>query len=163
MLTTLDFKRNLFEGIFDGGDDSITLDDNRLTRLAAAVATLFDDDTDEATEAAPAADTASEAEASAEAEVASDTQAADKNTEEEGKHRSSQAQDPESQANPAAILGTALSALGRTLASEEGRKALVDSIVTTDSEGHTELRIPIDNKETVTTLLTAISRLFTSK
>ena len=38
MTATLNFKGELFDGIFDGGDDQITLDDNRLTRIIEAVA-----------------------------------------------------------------------------------------------------------------------------
>ncbi|MCM1068087.1 MAG: DEAD/DEAH box helicase [Muribaculaceae bacterium] len=41
MLGTLDFKSELFSSILDGGDDHITLDDSRLSRIVEAVAELI--------------------------------------------------------------------------------------------------------------------------
>ena len=41
MLTTLKFKQDLFSGIMDGGEDSITLDDAQLSRIADSISLVM--------------------------------------------------------------------------------------------------------------------------
>lgn len=43
MLTTLNFKAGLFAGIFDDGDDSITIDDGKLTRIVDVISEAYED------------------------------------------------------------------------------------------------------------------------
>ena len=45
MLSTLDFKSSLFEGIFDGGDDTVVLDDSRLGKVLEDVSEYVDSST----------------------------------------------------------------------------------------------------------------------
>ena len=42
MLSTLNFKSSLFEGIFDGGDDTVVLDDSRLGKVLEGVSEYVD-------------------------------------------------------------------------------------------------------------------------
>ncbi|MGN0228423.1 MAG: hypothetical protein ACI4BH_01295, partial [Muribaculaceae bacterium] len=55
-----------------------------------------------------------------------------------------------------------ISGLAQTLQSPQATKQLVDSLVKTDSEGHTSLNIPVPNKETVEQMLNLFSKLFQS-
>ncbi|MDE6527115.1 MAG: DEAD/DEAH box helicase, partial [Muribaculaceae bacterium] len=45
MTSALNFKSELFAGVFDGGEEQITLDDNRLTRIIEAVAEVVPEQT----------------------------------------------------------------------------------------------------------------------
>ena len=45
MLATLNFKSGLFAGVLDGGDDQITLDDAKLTRVTQALTEVFEEET----------------------------------------------------------------------------------------------------------------------
>ncbi len=55
-----------------------------------------------------------------------------------------------------------ISGLAQTLQSPQATKQLVESLVKTDSEGHTSLNIPVPNKETVEQMLNLFSKLFQS-
>ena len=120
MLSTINFKKNLFAGALDGGDDSITLDDSKLTRVAGALTEMFEEE--------PQPDTTPAASTPAEAVL------------ESGK--------------------TFFGHLAQALASPETTAALVDSLVKTDPQnGRTSLEIPVDSRETVLTLFSALGKM----
>lgn len=148
MLSTLNFKSNLFAGILDGGDDRVTLDDNRLDKVVAAVATIIPEEPDAfvaENEEAPAAP---------------------------GEHPRLPFDEPEeSVAAPAQSVPDAAEllrqgmgfadSLARTLSSPEATARLIDSVVHTDADtGRTELRIPVESKEAVASFINNIAKLF---
>lgn len=159
MLSTLNFKRNLFEGVFDGGDDQITLDDNKLTRIATAVATLFDqDDESDAAPSMPTPDTVAKSDAVPFSDTDTSESASPSTVE---KDDSTSTSDAVPQAADIISSGAKfLSGLAKTLASPQATKALADELVKTDEDGKTVLQIPVESKETVVTLLNAFSKLF---
>lgn len=138
MLSTLDFKSKLFEGILDGGSDNITLDDTRLTRVVEAIADVLPD----------------ESQLSAQAEWTGWS---------EPPESPENVPAPEDVPAPEAVLRSmsdALGSLARTLQSPEATERLLDTIVATDADGNTELRIPVPDRDTVRSIATLITKLF---
>lgn len=130
MLSTLSFKSELFAGIFDGGDDQITLDDSKLSRIIEAVA--------EVVPAEPATQGSLVA---------------------ENEENDEAAPQPETLA-PEALLEKGMSFLGalaRTLRSPEAKERLLDTIVHTGPDGRTELRIPVESRKAVADILALFS------
>lgn len=150
MLSTLNFKQNLFEGILDGGEDRITLDDNKLVKVAEGVSHILESDT--LAEAADGTLVAS-----------TDTEAPVENAEPSENSETSENSDISS-TDPQEIISNGLKFLGglaQTLKSEEATRRLVDSIVHTDENtGATELRIPVESRESIEALLGAFGKLF---
>ncbi len=135
MLATLNFKSGLFAGVLDGGDDQITLDDAKLTRVTKALTEVFDDSAD----IIDTPDT--EPQHAGQPQVEIQTPPAD-----------------EVVAKGMDFFG----ALARTLASPEATEALLDRIVSTDQRtGRTTLQIPVDSRESVETLLKSIAKILT--
>ncbi len=149
MLATLDFKSSLFEGIFDGGDDTVVLDDSRLNKILEGVSEYVD--TPSQTEPC---DSSSEQMETESAQVR-DTDDAP----ETGFGIADPVAEPEetAAASPESIVsqGVAfLSGLAGMLRSEEGVRKLTDTIVRTDPQsGKSELHIPVPDKETVAGIL----------
>lgn len=137
MLATLDFKSNLFAGVLDGGADSITLDDSKLTRVAEGLSKIMDVE--------PTADDAPTGTLIAEADT------------------ESTAKMPPEAPDSAELLQSGLSflsGLARTLKSEEATRRLVDEIVHTDpATGQTSVRIPVESKDSVAEILNLFARL----
>lgn len=133
MLATLNFKSGLFAGVLDGGDDQITLDDAKLTRVTQALTEVFD-------EAAPVA--------------------ADREPEAEQPKTTDSDTSPSDELMQKGL--DFLSALSRTLASPEATEALLDNIVRTDpSTGRTTLQIPVDSRKTVENIFSSLAKLLT--
>ncbi len=134
MLSTLKFKADLFSGIMDGGEDSITLDDNKLTRLAESLTDIIEAPVDELM--------------IEEAEDRQVAQAADDDDEAPEQHE---------------VLKAGMSflaALSQTLQSQEATEKLLDSIVRIDaSTGATELHVPVPSREAVANLLKSLAPL----
>jgi len=131
MTATLNFKGELFDGIFDGGDDQITLDDNRLTRIIEAVAEVVPGQS--TVQGTLIAESEEDDSPSASAETIA----------------------------PEALLEKGMSFLGslaRTLRSPEATERLLDTIVHTDADGHTELRIPVESRKAVADILSLFSQ-----
>lgn len=130
MLSTINFKKNLFAGALDGGDDSITLDDSKLTRVAGALTEMFEEEPQPA--AKPAAST-------------------------------SATPTPTSHTPADAVLEsgkTFFGHLAQALSTPGSTEALVDSLVKTDPQtGRTSLEIPVDSRETVLTLFSALGKM----
>lgn len=149
MLATLDFKSSLFEGIFDGGDDTVVLDDSRLNKILEGVSEYVD--TPSLSEPCDSSSETMETEPSRERDMddAADT----------GFGIADPVAEPEETAvvSPESIVsqGVAfLSGLAGMLRSEEGVRKLTDTIVRTDPKsGKSELHIPVPDKETVAGIL----------
>lgn len=133
MLATLNFKSDLLAGILDGGDSQITLDDGKLDRIVKAFVDAEPDQIE-----GGGSMVAENEEAPSQAETVPST--------------------------PSDIVQTGMKFLGelaRTLASPEATSRLVDSLVSTDPEtGRSELRIPVESKESVAELFSNLSKLF---
>lgn len=163
MLSVLNFKRNLFEGVFDGGDDRITLDDNKLNRITNAVSAIFDDDdADNGTDSTHGqaenteSDTGAAASEAAPASVPAGTPAPAK----EKAGESGQASSTSERNTASEVVKTAsqfVSSLAGILSQPGGAKALADELVHTDADGNSTIRIPVDSKDTVVRLLSALS------
>lgn len=148
MLGTLDFKSNLFEGILDGGNDTVTLDDSRLSRIAESIARII----------GPATDTADEITGTLIAETEMPIEALPDDSDSRPEH----SRTPE----PAELICAArsfFSSLAATLGSPEATARLIDTIVHTDPEtSRTELRIPVNSKESVARILSGFAALLTN-
>lgn len=126
MTSALNFKSELFAGVFDGGEEQITLDDNRLTRIIEAVAEVVPEQT------ASQGSLVAETEETAETAPAQETPA------------------------PEVLLQQGMSFLGslaQTLRSPEATERLLDTIVHTGADGGTELRIPVESRKAVADVL----------
>lgn len=168
MLTKLNFKSSMFEGILDDGSDSIFLEDSKFDKLMQTVqefaATGIETDgteasavsTDEIERPAPV-QKGSEADS-----LASETAIPDINIEPEEGIAERRATPPSS---PEQLISQGihfLSAFARTLSSPEETGKLVDSLIETDKEtGKVSLKIPIPDRDTLVQGLTAIGKLFT--
>ena len=186
MLSTLNFKSSLFEGIFDGGNDTVVLDDSRLGKVLEGVSEYLEapsetapsDDPDEPMEtSAPASgfpnledeDTLSLGSdivvdgVGNEDDRTVDSHVGTGGGDETDGETSAKDGAPGGVIAPEALVsqGVAfLSGLAETLRSEEGVKKLTDAIVATDPEtGKSELRIPVPDKDTVAGILGLFGKL----
>ena len=120
-----------FAGISDGGEDSITIDDAALARVAGALSLIIGED----------------------AEAGTVTE----NDESDAEPGNTASSDEEDLARAGTIF---LTALEQTLRSPEATERLLDSIVSTDPEtGATQLRLPVPSRDAVAALLRALSNL----
>ncbi len=181
MLSTLNFKTSLFEGILDNGEDTIFLEDSKFDKIMDSIKVVAD----------------------ASSEIADDNRADGSNIDWDDKEENiNQVADDEKvvkelvespeeeaieQARPSVISEqmeeasdssvsdaeehperlvqqglSFLSGLARTLSSPEATQKLVDSIVEEDKEtGQTTLRIPVPDKESVAGILNLFGKLLT--
>ena len=143
MLTTLKFRQDLFSGIMDGGEDSITLDDTQLSRIADSISVVM---------SAP-----EEPETQSKGTVAE--------TEEDEPEVKTQTDVTEGATivAPDELIRNGMSfisGLVSTLESPEATERLLNEIVHTDeSTGKSELHIPIPDRESVGKLLRAFTAL----
>ena len=186
MLSTLNFKSSLFEGIFDGGNDTVVLDDSRLGKVLEGVSEYLEapsetapsDDLDEPMEASAAASGFPNPEYEGTLTPDPDIETDGVCTDDDGTVDSivgtgsgeeadgwTSAKDgaPGGVIAPEALVsqGVAfLSGLAETLRSEEGVKKLTDTLVAADPEtGKSELRIPVPDKDTVAGILGLFGKL----
>jgi len=167
MLSTLNFKSSLFEGILDNGEDSIFLEDSKLDKIMESIKTMTE--TAEETEGANRKQQDSTIslqdseekkddgkEMPPEAEICQDTASDDKDLSANPLDES-----------PQQLLQQGFSfldGLARTLRSPEATRKLVDSLVKEDREtGETSLQIPVPSKESVVNILGMIGKLFSGK
>ena len=189
MLSTLNFKSSLFEGIFDGGNDTVVLDDSRLGKVLEGVSEYLEapsetapsDDLDEPMETPAVASGFPNPEYEGTVTPDTDIETDDIRTDDDGTVDSIVGTDSGEEADggtsakdgasggviaPEALVsqGVAfLSGLAETLRSEEGVKKLTEAIVATDPEtGKSELRIPVPDKDTVAGILGLFGKLLKS-
>ena len=140
MLGTLDFKSSLFEGVLDGGDDTVIIDDSRMNHIMDAVAGYVEEETRK-----PVAEGIDNGDDIGLVEDLTDAEEEDRCVESEELIRQGV---------------TFLHGLAETLKSPEASARLVNTLVHTDPEtGKQELRIPIPGKDAAGSILTLIARL----
>lgn len=165
MLGTLDFKSSLFEGVLDGGDDTVIIDDSRMNHIMDAVAGYVDEETQkpvvgneklsdlpyadiepmEIYDPEPVAEDIDNGDDIGIVEDVNDAEEKDRYIESEELIRQGV---------------TFLHGLAETLKSPEASARLVNTLVHTDPEtGKQELRIPIPGKDAAGSILTLIARL----
>ena len=132
MLGTLDFKSSLFEGVLDGGDDTVIIDDSRMNHIMDAVAGYVAEEDPKTVHEEP-----------------EDLPCID--------IEPAEASEPDELIRQGV---TFLHGLAETLKSPEASARLVNTLVHTDPEtGKQELRIPIPGKDAAGSILTLIARL----
>ena len=157
MLSTLEVKSSLFEGLLDGGDDTVILDDNRMNKVLESVAGYVED----LPEAAADAD-------SFDSEIVNDSVSESGYGEEVHGNagvfsNASPVQDSEETCDNAGELvkhGVAfIAGLAETLRSPEKTAKLIDSIVYENPEtGNSEIRIPVPGKNVVESVLSVLAK-----
>jgi hypothetical protein len=178
MLSTLNFKSSLFEGILDNGEDTIFLEDSKLEKIMESIqvmtatdanatdmqgSTVLISDMPSVTDVAPAADVAPAVDIAPTVDAASvaDDILADEPLDFERVDATRQSGDTEPE--PVQLLQQGfsfLSGLARTLSSPEATQKLVDSLVEEDKDtGQTTLRIPVPDKESVSNILNLFGKL----
>ena len=164
MLDKLRFKSAMFEGVLDGGEDTIYVGDNSaFNQMLDNLSEMVDEQIVESTPPVSQVEEPAEAvhdstsneippelrEESADSDVPTDAVASQKPAREI--------------ADPSDIVRQGVSffsSLAQTLSSPDATRQLVDSLVETDEQtGQTTLRIPVPNKETVQNVLGAIAKL----
>ncbi len=160
MLSTLNFKSSLFEGILDNGEDTIFLEDSKLDKIMDSIKVMTQpsgdmaeagrgsgsdiqaDDNEEKVEQPPM-----------ERDVMADELADLKNTD----PTETLAEHPEQLVQQGVSF---FAGLAQALSSPEATRKLVDSIVEEDKEtGQTSLKIPVPDKESVTNILNLFGKL----
>ena len=180
MLSTLNFKSSLFEGILDNGEDSIFLEDSKLDKIMDSIKAITETaevQKEEGIYASPAADTEEKIET--DGETRQDTEAVIAVVEDipeqgaEGVQMEGDRSEPDMavaespDADPQELVRQGLSffsGLARTLQSPEETRKLVDSMVKVDEKtGETSLNIPVPDKESVVSILNMVGKLFGGK
>lgn len=158
MLSTLNFKSNMSEGILDNGTDAVFMEESKFNRLMETVEevtasdgkpefaeTHTDDTTEHATE-----------------ELIEDIPLeADNNYEVETKQGTGESTFPHELVSQGMSF---LQGLVETLASPEKTQVLIDTLVKEDKvTGKTSIEIPVPDKETVKNLFSMFSKLICQK
>lgn len=166
MLGTLNFKASLFEGILDNGEDAIFLEDSKLDKIMNSIKMMTEPTVEQKKEPAnvvSAGDTEEAPETGTSGKA--DTPIEDSNIMPVVDSDDMPAADTETPPQELVQQGMSFfSGLARTLQSPEATRRLVDSIVKVDEKtGETSLHIPVPDKESVTTILNMIGKLFGGK
>ena len=178
MLSTLNFKSSLFEGILDNGADSIFLEDSKLDKIMESIKDVVETVDGDGMEAASdvTIDEVEEVVVSVEASSVSYDDASEVPSQEPElpfeevsieKEPSSASEEVKKEQKPQELLQQGISffnGLAKTLQSPEATKQLVDSIVKVDEKtGETSLHIPVPDKESVANVLGMLGKLFGGK
>lgn len=176
MLSTLNFKTSLFEGILDNGEDTIFLEDSKFDKIMDSIKVVADasemaddahtdgsniklDDKEEKVEQAIDKEVVTELLVSQEEEPGLQQEPVQQQEPKENvKSAVSEIEEHPEQLVQQGL--SFLSGLARTLNSPEATQKLVDSIIEEDKEtGQTTLRIPVPDKESVTGILNLFGKL----
>lgn len=165
MLTKLNFKSSMFEGVLDGGSDSIFLEDSKFDKLMQTVQefTFEESKTDETS--VSAIDTEEMEKADTAGTPLSETMIPDVEPEAQDRLSESAAgtQTPPDEMSPQQLIAQGVSlfaAFTRALSSPESTAQLVDSLIETDAQtGKTSLKIPVPDRDTVVSVMGAIGKL----
>lgn len=166
MLSTLDFKTSLFEGILDNGEDCVFLENSKLDKIMESISSVVDLSSSDGAEEEPGAVCVGEQEEpSASPDLAAETA---RGAEPDLFAFASDAAEKESGGQPQVsdagkLVEQGLSFFGtlaQTLKSPEATSRLVDELVEEDrTTGKTTLRIPVPDKECVADLLRLAGKL----
>ena len=189
MIEKLRFKSAMFEGVLDNGEDTIYVgNETKFTAMMDTLGNIVEEEQNDAKAAGhePYDHKDDEPEPAKEEqdstpidkkivdedsnnhpkEVPIQTEFSfDQEPTEEPTDNNHQTADPDRQAaDPRQLVGQGISfltGLARTLQSPDATEQLVDTLVQTDPEtGESHLRIPVPDKQTVHTLLSALGKLF---
>ena len=176
MLSKLRFKTSMFEGVLDNGEDSVFVDNNKFDRMMDTISEMVDD-TEETVNAEDTSLDVSDPESESSSQ---DIQTEPDSTEfipdyDETPHAETETEPAHSSGNRPAEAASAgsnqpkdlvakgvsfLSGLAEVLKSPEATARLVDSIVEKDEKtGETSLKIPVESKETVSSILNLVGKL----
>ena len=186
MLGKLRFKTSMFEGVLDDGEDSVFITDDKFSKMMETVSGMVEEN--EETEKVKDADSNNVKDSKGQTETPKVEEGfttinpkeleTDKSLNEhksdENKKEISIQQHTSSSLNRESVTNRSsqpkdlvaqgisfLSGLAETLKSPEATAQLVDSIVEKDEQtGATSIKIPVENKETVSNLLNLIGKLF---
>lgn len=167
MLDKLRFKSAMFEGVLDGGEDTIYVGDKTgFNQMLDTLCDMVDNEENE-----PTSPITQEEEPAETVHDADSNEIPPELCDEESINDVSTTQVPTSAsgtparevADPNDVVRQGVSffsSLAQTLSSPEATRQLVDSLVETDKQtGQTSLRIPVPNKETVQSVLGALAKL----
>ena len=167
MLDKLRFKSAMFEGVLDGGEDTIYVGDKTgFNQMLDTLCDMVDNEENE-----PTSPITQEEEPAETVHDADSNEIPPELCDEESINDDSTTQVPTSAsgtparevADPNDVVRQGVSffsSLAQTLSSPEATRQLVDSLVETDKQtGQTSLRIPVPNKETVQSVLGALAKL----
>lgn len=150
MLTKLKFKTDLFDGVLNGGEDEVFLDNSKLETLVTDLG--FGEGAAKETDAIPIVETAEEPE-----EKKTQEETVDVVTDPVSEDDSSDVPDSE------ALIGQGISFLGglmKTLKDPDASKRLVDSLVKEDpATGQAAINIPVPNKDSVLQFVSLLGKL----
>lgn len=182
MLTTLNFKSSLFEGILDNGSDSIFLENSKLDKIMETIGEVVGSIEEKLAKPTPVDDEKGEEvilpfndtsrsksdERHQELMLSFDeSRELEKYAEDNSPALHQTCPDTNSQTSPHELLQQGISffnGLAATLKSPEETQKLVDSITKTDEKtGETALHIPIPDKESIVNVLNVIEKLFGGK
>jgi len=178
MLTKLNFKSSMFEGILDDGSDSIFLEDSKFDKLMQTVQEFAATgmETGETATSAVGADEIERPDPMQKDNVTgslmSETLIPDIDTEQEKETTGITATAPSSilsreESSPEELVSQSihlLSAFARTLSSPEATEKLVDSLIETDKDtGKVSLKIPVPDRDSVVQVMSVIGKLFISR
>ncbi|WP_285827356.1 helicase-related protein, partial [Bacteroides acidifaciens] len=181
MLSTLNFKTSLFEGILDNGEDTIFLEDSKFDKIMDSIKVVadasseiaddnradgsnidWDDKEENINQVADDEKLVKELVESPEEEAIEQVRPS---VISEQMEEASDSSVSEAEEHPERLVQQGLSflsGLARTLSSPEATQKLVDSIVEEDKEtGQTTLRIPVPDKESVAGILNLFGKLLT--
>lgn len=173
MLSTLNFKSSLFEGILDNGADSIFLEDSKLDKIMDSIKDVVETVDDKKQESASGIST----DDMEENVVSTPDDSLLLNGKEqllpfedfssECDEERTKRQETKEEPHPQELLQQGISffnGLAKTLQSPEATKQLVDAIVKVDEQtGETSLHIPVPNKDSVANVLSMLGKLFEGK
>ncbi len=173
MLSTLNFKSSLFEGILDNGADSIFLEDSKLDKIMDSIKDVVETVDDKKQESASGIST----DDMEENVVSTPDDSLLLNGKEqllpfedfssECDEERTKRQETKEEPHPQELLQQGISffnGLAKTLQSPEATKQLVDAIVKVDEQtGVTSLHIPVPDKDSVANVLSMLGKLFEGK
>ena len=187
MVGKLRFKTSMFEGVLDGGEDSVFVEKNKFAKIMETVSDMMEekeaddksadkmDDLDATISIEDEEEKVDSTSENPSAEPVSNNDVTLTHTSESAKDAAispEQAKDsapsptPRTERKPQELVAQGmsfLSGLAETLKSPEATQRLVDSIVEKDeTTGETSIKIPIESKETVSNLLGLIGKLFSA-
>ena len=176
MIGKLRFKTSMFEGVLDGGEDSVFVEDNKFSQMMDTLKETMDvfvEETTEVSEQEPVVmeepeeekDKNSSTDTGDASEVSPDLIVPQDEDEEPFKPTASSNSPRKSTVqSPKDLLSQGISfmtGLAETLKSPEATEELIKTIVVEDEKtGETSIHIPIANKQSVKNLLQLVGKLF---
>ena len=182
MLAKLKFKTSMFEGVLDGGEDSIFASNNKFSKIMDDLKETMETPLSSGEE--PVEDSEKEKSSTVSADTENtDTRQKESPSEKEDDKNVQSASQPSSDKIAAKDHSTAdaaqrkarakklisdgvsfLSGLASALKTEESTRELVDSLVEKNKDtGETSLKIPVPDKDTVVQVLGLLGKLFQGK